>query len=116
MEITYAGKSVLVVGGTSGIGAGIVSAFAAAGATVTATGGTAAEVRAAQGPALFHILDVRSNDAVKAFIGGLPALDVVVNCAGIIRRAEEYDPEIFDLLLDVNLSGTMRVCVASGRL
>ncbi|HZY48863.1 MAG TPA: SDR family oxidoreductase [Devosia sp.] len=113
MDITYTGRSVLVVGGTSGIGAGIVSAFAAAGATVIATGGTEAEVRAAKGPATHHVLDVRNNDAVKAFVSALPTLDVVVNCAGIIRRAEEYDPETFDLLLDVNLSGTMRVCVAA---
>lgn len=114
MDITYPGKTVLVVGGTSGIGAGIVAAFAQAGAVVVATGGTQAEVEAAaKGSATHHVLDVRSNDAVKAFVGSLTALDIVVNCAGIIRRAEEYDPETFDLLLDVNLSGTMRVCVAA---
>ncbi|HVY51739.1 MAG TPA: SDR family oxidoreductase [Devosia sp.] len=113
MEISYSGKTVLVVGGTSGIGAGIVEAFADAGASVIATGGTDKEVRAARGDALFHVLDVRDNAAVKAYVGALSRLDVVVNCAGIIRRADEYDPEIFDLLLDVNLSGTMRVCVAA---
>lgn len=113
MDISYSNKTVLVTGGTSGIGAGIVKAFAAAGATLIATGGTEAEVQAATGPAKFHVLDVRSNDAVKALITALPSIDVVINCAGIIRRAEEYDPETFDLLLDVNLSGTMRVCVAA---
>ena len=113
MDITYKDKVVLVVGGTSGIGAGIVKAFAAAGAAVIATGGTEKEVQAANGPATYHVLDVRSNDAVKSFIGGLAAVDAVINCAGIIRRAEEYDPAVFDLLLDVNLSGTMRVCVAA---
>ena len=113
MNIDYRGKSVLVVGGTSGIGAGIVAAFVAAGASVTATGATQKEVDAASGKASFHVLDVRDGAAVKAFVGALPRLDVVVNCAGIIRRAEEHDPEIFDLLLDVNLSGTMRVCAAA---
>ena len=113
MIIDYSGKSVLVVSGTSGIGAGMVVAFAAAGAIVTATGATQAEVDAASGHANFHVLDVRDNAAVKAFVGALPVLDVVVNCAGIIRRADEHDPEIFDLLLDVNLSGTMRVCAAA---
>jgi NAD(P)-dependent dehydrogenase (short-subunit alcohol dehydrogenase family) len=113
VDITFAGKSVVVVGGTSGLGAGIVTAFADAGAAVIATGGTEAEVQATKSPATLHVLDVRSNDAVRAFIGGLGVIDVVVNCAGIIRRAEEYDPDTFDLLLDVNLSGTMRVCVAA---
>jgi NAD(P)-dependent dehydrogenase (short-subunit alcohol dehydrogenase family) len=113
VQITYKDKTVLVVGGTSGIGAGIVGAFAGSGASVIATGATEAEVRAARGNALFHVLDVRDNAAVKSYVAGLSRLDVVVNCAGIIKRAEEYDPETFDLLLDVNLSGTMRVCVAS---
>jgi len=113
MSFDYSGKSVLVVGGTSGIGAGMVAAFAAAGAIVTATGATQGEVEAASGHADFRVLDVRDNAAVKAFVGALPTLDVVINCAGIIRRADEHDPEIFDLLLDVNLSGTMRVCAAA---
>src|SRR4029079_548269 len=75
MNIDYTGKSVLVVGGTSGIGAGIVAAFAAAGATVTATGATQKEVDAAPRNASLHVLDVRDNAAVKAFVGALPSLD-----------------------------------------
>ena len=113
MSFDYSGKSVLVVGGTSGIGAGMVVAFAAAGAIVTATGATQAEVDAASGHANFHVLDVRDNAAVKAFVGALPVLDVVVNCAGIIRRGSEHDPEVFADVLDVNLTGTMRLCAAA---
>jgi NAD(P)-dependent dehydrogenase (short-subunit alcohol dehydrogenase family) len=36
-----------------------------------------------------------------------------VNAAGIIRRDEEFDPEIFEQVLDVNLIGTMRLCTAA---
>ena len=80
MQITYKDKTVLVVGGTSGIGAGIVGAFAGSGASVIATGATEAEVRAARGNALFHVLDVRDNAAVKSYVAGLSRVDVVVNC------------------------------------
>jgi NAD(P)-dependent dehydrogenase (short-subunit alcohol dehydrogenase family) len=103
---------VLISGGTSGIGLGIAEAFAAAGAKVTATGATDAEVAAASGPATFVRLDVRDNDAVKAFVASLDRIDILVNCAGIIRRAEEHTPEIFDQVMDININGTMRVCTA----
>ena len=43
----------------------------------------------------------------------LPRLDILVNCAGIIRRGAEHDPEVFADVLDVNLTGTMRLCAAA---
>jgi NAD(P)-dependent dehydrogenase (short-subunit alcohol dehydrogenase family) len=111
----FAGKAVLVAGGTSGIGLGIATAFREAGASVHATGATDAEVEAAAAAAAgmaFSALDVRDNAAVKALVDGFQGLDVLVNCAGIIRRGDEHDPQVFDLVLDVNLSGTMRLCAA----
>lgn len=113
------GGNALIVGGTSGIGAAIGTALAAAGARVTVTGATEAEVEAArQAPAFgdrqAHRLDVTDAGAVKALVGGFDALQVVVNCAGTIRRGgAEHDPEVFDQMLNINLSGTMRVCTAA---
>jgi NAD(P)-dependent dehydrogenase (short-subunit alcohol dehydrogenase family) len=43
----------------------------------------------------------------------LPELDVVVNAAGIIRREDEFDPDIFAQVIDINLNGTMRICTAA---
>ena len=43
-------------------------------------------------------------------MASLPRLDVLVNCAGIIRRGDEHDPAIFAEVLAVNLTGTMRCC------
>jgi NAD(P)-dependent dehydrogenase (short-subunit alcohol dehydrogenase family) len=109
-----ASRRVLVVGATSGIGAGIARAFAAAGDTVIATGATDDEVAAAQGEEVeVRRLDVRDGDAVRALVDELGALDVVVNCAGVIRRGAEHEPVAFAETVDINLTGTMRVCAAA---
>jgi NAD(P)-dependent dehydrogenase (short-subunit alcohol dehydrogenase family) len=112
----FTGRTVLVTGGSSGIGAAIAAGFAAAGAAVTATGATRAEVEAADAasPTVRHTtLDVRDRQAVDALVGTFDALDVLVNCAGIIRRGDELDPDIFADVVDINLTGSMRVCAAA---
>jgi NAD(P)-dependent dehydrogenase (short-subunit alcohol dehydrogenase family) len=108
-------RSVFITGATSGIGAGIARAFAAAGDHVVATGATEAEVAAARGQSGVHVrqLDVRDDAAVRALVESLGELDVVVNCAGVIRRNAEHDPVVFADTLDINLTGTMRVCAAA---
>jgi len=114
----YAGKKVFVTGGTSGIGAGLARGFIEAGAEVVATGVSDAEVEAAAkdpllGRAELHRLDVRDASAIAATIGSLDRLDVVINCAGIIRRGDELSPDVFQSVIDINLNGTMRVCAAA---
>ncbi len=117
-EGLFSGRQVLVVGGTSGIGAGIAAAFAGAGARVHLTGATEADLAlAAADPALQGAratqLDVRDARAVEAVVAASGPLDVLVNCAGMIRRGEELQPEVFAAVLDVNLNGTMRACAAA---
>lgn len=65
------------------------------------------------GKARAHRLDVRDGDAIKDLIGSFDGLDVLVNCAGVIRRGEELDPEVFQSVVDINLNGTMRMCAAA---
>ena len=109
-------KQVLITGGTSGIGRAIALAFAAQGDQVVATGVAEAEVQAAGKDPLIRnvLLDVRNTEQIAQLIATLPRLDVLVNCAGIIRRGgAEHDPAVFAEVLEVNLTGTMRICTAA---
>ena len=108
----FAGARVLVTGGTSGIGLGIGRAFAAQGAVVTVTGASQSEVDSCQlAPNMTAIaLNVQDRAVVAGYFTGLSALDHLINCAGIIRRGAETDPDVFDQVIDINLGGTMRCC------
>jgi len=111
-------RKVFITGATSGIGEAIAQAFKAEGAQVIATGATDVEVQNAFKKSSnigidFRVLDVRHLPAVQAMVGELSELDVVVNCAGVIQRALELEPEAFASTVDINLNGTMRVCAAA---
>ena len=108
----YKNKVVLISGGTSGIGFGIAKGFQQAGARVTVTGLTEPELADAKAAGIAAVtLDVADLAACRALIGSFKTLDVLVNCAGMIRRANtEHDPEVFAQVIDVNLNGTQRLC------
>ncbi|WP_370187689.1 SDR family NAD(P)-dependent oxidoreductase [Qipengyuania sp.] len=111
--LDFSGQTVLVVGGTSGIGNGIAHGFRTRGALVHVTGtrASAEDYSAGEGSDLdglaFHSLDVSNRDAVAAF--ELPdRLDVVVLCQGVVRyRREEFEREGWDAVMTVNLDSLM---------
>lgn len=114
----FSGRVALVTGGVSGIGAATTRAFLAAGARVIATGITEPELAAARADAVLskadiRALDVRDDAAVRALVGSLDRLDYVVNCAGTIAREAEHEIPTFERVLDVNLTGGMRVSSAA---
>src|SRR5436190_2945881 len=109
-------KQALITGGARGIGFGIAEAMLAAGYGVTVTGLTAEEVAAvpARDKLKAVTLDVTQDSQVAACIGALERLDALVNCAGmVLRDGKEFTIEGFQRVIDVNLTGTMRMCVGA---
>ena len=113
---SWQGRRVVVVGGTSGIGAAVAERFGRMGAEVVAGGLRAEEAPQALREAGVHAveLDVTSDGALEGLVAEHGALDVLVNAAGVIRRGEEFDPVVFARVLEINLTATMRACVSAG--
>ena len=111
-------KTAVVTGGTRGIGAGVSRSLAQAGWSVIAVSASQDEIEAydkSEGITT-RLLDVTDGVAVSDFFGALETLDALVNCAGILRRGDEYDIDVFQRVIDVNLTGTMRCCMAAREL
>ncbi|RVT81550.1 SDR family oxidoreductase [Rhodobacteraceae bacterium CCMM004] len=108
-------RKAVVIGGTSGIGAGVAGVLAAEGWDVAVTGATDPEVaRAAQDTGRTALrLDVTVQGQVDALFASFDRLDALVNCAGVLHRGEEYDIAVFERVIAVNLTGTMRICLAA---
>lgn len=107
-------KTVIVVGGSTGIGRAIAQAFVGQGTAVHITGIEAPEAMSLEGIADKHQLDVRDPSAVKAFFDGFAQIDVLVNCAGVLRRGgDEFSSQGFADVVDINLNGTQRCCQAA---
>lgn len=107
--------SIVVTGGTRGIGAGVTSVLSAAGYRVIAASVSQVEIDAFEAPenVTTQLLDVTDSGSVENLFGSLDQLSGLVNCAGILKRMDEYDIEVFQQVLDVNLTGTMRCCLAA---
>lgn len=82
------GKTALVTAAGQGIGRASALAMAAEGAQVWATDVNESLLQAYAGVANVRTarLDVLDKAAIDALIGGLPALDVLFNCAGVVHN------------------------------
>jgi NAD(P)-dependent dehydrogenase (short-subunit alcohol dehydrogenase family) len=115
LSATYpslAGKRVMITGGGSGIGAGLVEAFARQGAETIFVDILEEESRALVArlagmpvPTVFHRVDLTDLSAMNAFFQALGGIDVLVNNAGNDDRhtLEDITPDYWDERMAVNL-------------
>jgi 3-oxoacyl-[acyl-carrier protein] reductase len=112
----YEAARVLVTGGTSGIGLAIANAFFDAGAIVTITGTRVERDAYDVDLTSFTYRRCRMTEPgeIEAVAAGLDALDILVNNAGqnLPGGRSEYDPEVFEESVAVNLFGTFRMASA----
>ena len=104
-------RTVLIVGGTSGIGLGLARRFVDAGSTVIVAGRDTSKVDDLE---TVHI-DVTDSDSVARardeVLGAHPGLDVLVTMSGVMLMEDLRDPAHFDAAettIAVNLLGTIR--------
>lgn len=113
-ELDFTGKTVLVVGGSSGIGNGIAQAYRAKGAQlhVWGTRASAGDYSAAEGSDLSGLqyaqVDVSKPDAIDSTKPALEILDVLVLAQGTaLYRRGEFAMDGFRKVMEVNLMSLM---------
>jgi NAD(P)-dependent dehydrogenase (short-subunit alcohol dehydrogenase family) len=112
-------KNAVVIGGTGGIGAGIARVLLREGWHVLATGLDEREIDAfsiAVPSVETAVLDVTDQGQVTEFFNRFETLDALVNCAGVLFRGAEYEMDVFTKVIEINLTGTMRTCLAAHEL
>jgi 3-oxoacyl-[acyl-carrier protein] reductase len=115
MHLDFTDKTIIITGGTRGIGASIASIFCDAGANVIVTGtkkmkGISLEVSEHKKNIQYYQLDYSSNKSVNKFIHSineLETVDVLVNNAGVnkIETIAKISVDDWDWINAVNLRG-----------
>ena len=116
----FAGKSVLVLGGSRGIGAAMVRHFVEAGAQVRFTysgSKDAAEALAAETGASAHKADSAAREETVAAVRDAGALDILIVNAGVAMMGDplKMDADAVDRLIDINVRSPYHAAVEAGR-
>lgn len=119
MTAGIARKTILITGASRGIGEGIAVAFVAAGAKVHILAEDETVLATAERiGAIGHVADITDEKAIGRTFAALPALDVLINNAGLERMTPLDDTgqmalAVFRRIIDVNIVGTNIVTQAA---
>ena len=115
MEIDFSNKTVIVTGGTRGIGAAIVELFQQCNAQVIGTGTNTKELErlnqeSKEKKTDYIHLDFTSNESIQKFLGHInkrDRIDVLINNAGVnkIDSIKDIAEDDWDWINNVNLRG-----------
>jgi len=127
-QLQLNGKVAVVVGGSSGIGKTIALGLAQGGADVVASArrielvkALADEIESLGRRSLRVTCDVDQreslNELLQACLDALGKVDILVNAAGITKRAPtlDFSEADWNRIIDTNLTGTLRSCQVFGR-
>ena len=111
------GRRAVVTGAASGLGRAIAEAFLEAGADVVALDRDSEALERLDPGILRLTADVTDRESVERAFAAIDRVDVLVNAAGIggWSPTEDYPDELWDRVLQVNLTGTFVCCRAAGR-
>ena len=125
--LSLAGRTAVVLGGTTGLGHAMSIGLANAGANVIASARrpehvatTADEIEASGRKTLRITSDVSDADSLRtllgACVGEFGKVDILVNSAGTTTKTPSLEMEFsdWDRIIDVNLTGTLRSCLVFG--
>lgn len=112
ISFSVQGKHVLISGGCGGIGSAFAHAFLEQGANVIVTDLKPPADDLIRAGARFEPLDVTSDEGVVALSKKIDKLDVLIHCAGKLKRWEEHQPEVFREIVDIHLFGNVRLAAA----
>ena len=111
-DFGVAGYRVLITGGAGGIGLAFARAFAAAGAETIVTDLKTVPPNELPAGARYETLDVRDGEAILDLARRTDRLDVLIHCAGRITDQKAERIAEFQALLDVHLTGALRLAEA----